>query len=99
MAAPDRSKTIHVGQLRIGMFGDIFHRKVVNHERLSETGESKRDQKKLCLGTWSCQRYPFLTPLVGAEYRQDALDNGDQKGKDQGEMAEFSNHFEVPFWA
>ena len=70
--APDRGEAIVQGQLRVGMFRDIQHGKIIVKKKIRQHGERQHDEDQLPI----CQRpgnaRQNLVIAGGAEYRQHA---------------------------
>jgi hypothetical protein len=96
VAAPYRRETIQRGQLRIGVVGNISHRKVIGQEALREADESDGDQQELRLRGWACQSHPLRLSAelstMGTDQRQQALSDRNDESEDECEVSEFGSH-------
>ena len=92
MSAPDGGDAVLDRQQRIRVLGDVEHRKVAGHESLRQAGEGEGDQQRHRRCRRAGQRNPGHPAAVGADQRQRAENEGDQRRQDEGEMAEFGDH-------
>ncbi|TXT30333.1 MAG: hypothetical protein FD131_1758 [Rhodocyclaceae bacterium] len=74
------------------MLGNINHGEIIGHEGLRQAGEGESDKQRHGRRGRTGDGNPGHAVLVGADQRQGAEDQGDQRSEDQGEMAEFGNH-------
>ena len=99
MAAPDTGDAVLDGEQRVGVLGDVNHREIVGDEGLRQAGEGKGDEQRHGRCGRAGDGNPGQTVGVGADQRQGAEYQGDQGGEDEGEMAEFGNHAQLPAFA
>ena len=92
VAAPYGGEAIEGRQLRVGMLGDIVHRKIVDEKALRQADEGDGDQQELRLRRRPRQGDPLRLSALGADQRQHALDDGNDKGEDEGKVSEFWGH-------
>ena len=92
MAAPHGGDAVLQRQQRIRVLGDIDHREIAGHESLRQAGEGESDEQRQRRGGWTGNGNPGQAVVVGADQGQGAENQGDQRGEDQGEMAEFGDH-------
>jgi hypothetical protein len=92
VAAPDAGDAVLDGQQRIGVLGDVDHREIVGDEGLGQAGEGEGDEQRQRRSGRAGDGDPGQTVVVGADQRQGAEHQRDQRGEDEGEMAEFGNH-------
>ena len=96
MAAPHRGYAIGERQLRVGMLGHVYYRKVVGNEGIGNAAEGERDEQALRLRRRPCDRHPRVISACRADQRQDALHQCDAKRENQGELSKLGNHY-FPF--
>ncbi|MPN04570.1 hypothetical protein SDC9_151811 [bioreactor metagenome] len=92
VSAPDAGDAVLDGQQRVGVLGDVDHREIVGDEGLGQAGEGEGDQQRHGRGGRAGEGDPGQAVGVGADQRQRAEEQCDQRGKDEGEMAEFGDH-------
>ena len=82
MPTPDSGDTVLQGQQRVGMLSNVDHGEVVVNEGVGQAGEGEGDQQGECRSRRAGDSHPAHAPVVGAEQRQGAENQGDQGGKD-----------------
>ena len=99
MATPDAGDAVFDGEQRIGVLGNVDHREVVGDEGLRQAGKGEGDEHRQRGGSRAGDGDPGLAVGVGADHRQGAEDQRNQRSEDEGEMAEFGNHGQLPAFA
>ena len=92
MTAPYGRQTIHRGQQRIGVLGDVTDGEIVGVESPAQAAEGDRDEQELRLCRGSGQSDPGGVAALGADERQNAQREGGQQGQDESEVADFRDH-------
>jgi hypothetical protein len=97
VAAPDAGDAVFDGQQRIGVLGHVDHREVVGDESLRQAGEGEGDEQRQRGGSRAGDGDPGQAG-VGADQRQVPRISA-TSSEDEGEMAEFGNHGQLPAFA
>ena len=83
------------GRVRIAHHGE--QREIRGHEGVGQAGKGKSDQQELGERGRPRQLHPRLVAAVRPDHRHAGLNQGDQEGEGEGEMACFRDHCASPF--
>ncbi len=89
---PRRRDPILQRQLRVRVLGDVDDGKIAGGEAPRQASERQRHEEELRARRRLGESHQDRVAPMRADQWDDALDDGDEEGKDQGEMAEFGDH-------
>ena len=96
MPTPNAGNPVGQRQLRVGVVGNVANGKIVFDERPGQRKVGEQHQESLSQRQRRGAAHPGRVAPLGSQARQKRLQCRQHTGQDQGEMAEFGNHQEIP---
>ena len=89
---PGRGHLVVPREHRVGVVRHIEDREVRDVERIRQTGESDRAEKRIGRRGRACDRHERAVAPRGPDERQHALNDAQRKAQDECEVSELRNH-------
>ena len=96
MPAPDSGEAVVPRQQAVAVGGDVAHGEVVGKEAVAEGGKAEGEQRALRFR--GADGKGAGGAAVGAEGRQEGLQEGNRARKPKGVVAGFDDHFWLWCW-